>query len=53
MASKEQKIVVYWCSGCKREIIRKLMIAKLTYESVCERAGNKTVKMKRLGWRYA
>lgn len=51
MSSKE-KIVVYYCPGCKKEVTRRLMVAYNPYESLCEHTGN-SVKMTRQRWRYA
>jgi hypothetical protein len=48
----KEKIVVYWCPECQKEVVRHLMIARDPYESVCEQTG-KTVKMKRQRWRRA
>ena len=44
------KKVVYWCRGCKREVVREgLIVAHKVRESYCSTAG-KTVKMRRLRW---
>lgn len=33
------KRVVYYCSGCKKEVVRNLPVARRLYKSFCEKAG--------------
>lgn len=49
---RKEKIVIYYCPGCKKEVTRRLAVAYDPYESLCEKTGQ-TIKMKRKSWRYA
>lgn len=47
----QDKLVIYWCPACRKQIGRRLAVARKVLRSLCGVTG-KTVNMKRLRWGY-
>lgn len=44
-----EKVVTYWCKGCKKEVLRRMRVARLKHTSFCATAG-KDITMRRVRW---